>query len=162
MKQKFLDLLDITDTENEVFKIRNNEGILVPLTDVLLQDSSEKLFLIDITNVHHDGMFYLIKIYKILCRAIVPAMECTSPLHSIYVDAVKNRLRTMESRVNRVESFVPQLKYRRQSLLERTTLMLESRVAFLDRRIDELTPAKWNEYTENGQLRENLQIPQSE
>lgn len=68
----------------------------------------------------------------------------------------------MESRVNRVESFVPQLKYRRQSLLERTTFMLESRVAFLDRRIDELTPVQWNDYTEKGQLRENLQIPQSQ
>lgn len=42
LKQKFLDLLEITDIEHKVFKIRNSDGILVPLTDVLQQDSSDK------------------------------------------------------------------------------------------------------------------------
>lgn len=122
-----------------------------------------RLFLIDVTNVHHDGKFLLKKINnQTFNTCLVPAIHCNSPLHSVYEEAVKNRLKSMESRVSRVESFVPHLERRRQSLLERTTHILESRVAFLDRRIDELTPVQWYDYMENETIREKFPVPASQ
>lgn len=49
----------------------------------------------------------------------------------------------MESRVTQAEKVIPQLQWQRQSHMEQTVNSLSTRVAFLNRRIDELTPPQW-------------------
>lgn len=58
---------------------------------------------------------------------------------------MRSKLQNIESRISHVEHMVPQVKWRRQSLVEHTANSLVSRIAFLDKRIDELTPPQWNE-----------------
>lgn len=66
-------------------------------------------------------------------------------MNSVYMDAMRSKLRSMESRISQAESMIPHLQWQRQSLVEHTANILGSRLAFLDRRIDELVPPQWNE-----------------
>lgn len=51
----------------------------------------------------------------------------------------------MESRISRIESMSSQIQWHRQNLVEHTANSLVTRIAFLDRRIDELIPPEWND-----------------
>lgn len=61
----------------------------------------------------------------------------------MYLDAVRKSLSGMENRVSQAEKLIPQLQWRRQAHMEQTVSTLSSRVAFLNRRVDELTPPQW-------------------
>lgn len=64
-------------------------------------------------------------------------------MHDTYVDAIRKTIRNMESRVAQAEILIPQLQWRRQAHLDQTVNNMSSRVAFLNRRIDELMPPQW-------------------
>ncbi|KAJ8934417.1 hypothetical protein NQ314_013458 [Rhamnusium bicolor] len=104
----------------KVMKIRNRDGILVPIS--FLTDSNENSFFLDITNIS-----YIDK-------------TTASLLQDAYVDAVRQKIRTLESRVAQSELLMPQLEWRRQAYMEDTVNALTNKVGFLNRRFDELLP----------------------
>lgn len=71
------------------------------------------------------------------------AKNASTLLQDAYLDAVRKNLRSMESRVTQAELLIPQLQWRRQAHMEQTVNSMSSRVAFLNRRIDELMPPQW-------------------
>lgn len=81
---------------------------------------------------------------KIVSRIIVflqfADKNCASLLQDAYVDAVKQKIRTLESRIAQSELLLPQLEWRRQAYMEDTVSALTNKVAFLNRRFDELLP----------------------
>ncbi|XP_018574301.1 uncharacterized protein LOC108913251 [Anoplophora glabripennis] len=118
LKGELQKLFDIND--EKVIKIRNKDGVLVPISFLL--DSKDNSFFIDITKVS-----YIDK-------------NCASLLQDAYVDAVKQKIRTLESRIAQSELLLPQLEWRRQAYMEDTVSALTNKVAFLNRRFDELSP----------------------
>lgn len=64
-------------------------------------------------------------------------------LQDVYANAVRRNLSGMENRILQAEKLIPQLQWRRQTHMEETVNTLSTRVAFLNRRVDELTPAEW-------------------
>lgn len=78
-------------------------------------------------------------IHFLLCSA----KNATALLQDAYLDAVRKNIRSMECRVTQAELLIPQLQYRRQAHMEQTVNSMSSRVAFLNRRIDELMPPQW-------------------
>lgn len=64
-------------------------------------------------------------------------------LQDAYLDAIRQKIASMESRINQAELLVPQLQWRRQAHMDDTVSMLSYRVSFLNRRIDELVPEEW-------------------
>lgn len=71
------------------------------------------------------------------------AKDSTTLFQDAYLDAIRNNLRSMESRVTQAELLIPQLQWRRQAHMEHTVNTMSSRMAFLNKRIDELTPPQW-------------------
>ncbi|KAJ8933895.1 hypothetical protein NQ318_001688 [Aromia moschata] len=118
LKNEIKNLCSITD--EKVFKIRNRDEVLVPVS--FLIDWDDDSFFIDVTNVS-----YVDK-------------RAASLLQGAYVDAVRQKIRTLESRIAQSELLVPQLEWRRQAYMEDTVHALTNKVAFLNRRFDELLP----------------------
>ncbi|KAJ8921620.1 hypothetical protein NQ315_010529 [Exocentrus adspersus] len=124
LKGELQKLFGIND--EKVIKIRNNDEVLVPVSFLLESKdwyvSISHFFFIDVTNIS-----YIDK-------------NCASLLQDAYVDAVKQKIRTLESRIAQSELLLPQLEWRRQAYMEDTVCALTNKVAFLNRRFDELLP----------------------
>nr|CAI5820201.1 unnamed protein product [Callosobruchus analis] len=118
LKKELQNLCTISD--DKVIKIRYPDNTLVPM--MFLLDSSENTFYIDVTNIS-----YVDK-------------QSASLLQDAYIDAVKQKIRTLESRIGQSETLLPQLEWRRQAYMEDTVNGLLNKVAFLNRRFDELLP----------------------
>lgn len=103
---------------DKVMKIRNNDGVLIPISFLLDSDSS----FIDIANVSYTGK------------------SETKLLQDAYVDAVHQKIKSLESRVTQSEFLLPQLEWRRQAYMEETISALMNKVVFLNRRFDLLLP----------------------
>lgn len=113
------DLIKMCDVnEDKVIKIRNKDEVLVPIS--FLIDSTDTMFIIDIANVSYGGR------------------SETKLLQDAYVDAVQQKIRSLESRVTQSEFLLPQLEWRRQAYMEETISGLMNKVVFLNRRFDEL------------------------
>ncbi|KAG5888523.1 hypothetical protein JTB14_009575 [Gonioctena quinquepunctata] len=108
--------------DEKVMKIRNETGAHIPISFLADPNISEKDFFIDITNIS-----YVDK-------------NSANLLQDAYVDSVRQKIRTLESRVAQSELLLPQLEWRRQAYMEETVNGLFSKVAFLNRRFDELLP----------------------
>ncbi|XP_072391334.1 uncharacterized protein [Diabrotica undecimpunctata] len=106
----------------KVMKIRNGEGALVPISFLADPNVPDRYFQIDITNISYVDR---------------PA---ASLLQDAYVDAVQQKIRTLESRIAQSELLLPQLEWRRQAYMEDTVNGLMYKVGFLNRRFDELLP----------------------
>ncbi|VEN54897.1 unnamed protein product [Callosobruchus maculatus] len=89
---------------------------------IVYKSSSFSTFYIDVTNIS-----YVDK-------------QSASLLQDAYIDAVKQKIRTLESRIGQSETLLPQLEWRRQAYMEDTVNGLLNKVAFLNRRFDELLP----------------------
>ncbi|XP_057668621.1 uncharacterized protein LOC130901334 [Diorhabda carinulata] len=125
------ELYKICNISNEkVMKIRNGEGDLVPISFLADPDIPDKYFQLDITNVSYIDR---------------PA---ASLLQDAYVDAVQQKIRTLESRIAQSELLLPQLEWRRQAYMEDTVNGLLYKVGFLNRRFDELLPQCRPKHTE--------------
>lgn len=59
------------------------------------------------------------------------------------MDAVRQEVKNLESRISQTEFVLPQLEWRRQAYMEDTVNGLLSKVAFLNRRFDELAPPQF-------------------
>lgn len=70
-------------------------------------------------------------------------VKSNANLQDAYLDAVRQKLRNMETRVTQAELLVPQLQWRRQTHMEKTVHNMSTRVAFLNKRIDDLLPPQW-------------------
>nr|CAI5862332.1 unnamed protein product [Callosobruchus analis] len=110
LKKELQNLCTISD--DKVIKIRYPDNTLVPMIT----------FYIDVTNIS-----YVDK-------------QSASLLQDAYIDAVKQKIRTLESRIGQSETLLPQLEWRRQAYMEDTVNGLLNKVAFLNRRFDELLP----------------------
>lgn len=64
-------------------------------------------------------------------------------VQDVYLNAIRKNLTGMENRVSQAEKLIPQLQWRRQTHMEQTVNSLSTKVTFLNRRIDELTPTQW-------------------
>lgn len=104
---------------DKVMKIRNEDGVLIPISFLL--DSNDSTF-IDIANVSYTGK------------------NETQLLQDAYVDAVQQKIKSLESRVTQSEFLLPQLEWRRQAYMEETISALMNKVVFLNRRFDQLLP----------------------
>lgn len=114
-------LRSICGIEGEkVIKIRNEDGILIPIS--FFVDSSDSTFIIDVANVSYTDK------------------NQTNSLQDAYVDAVQQKIKTLESRISQSEFLLPQLEWRRQAYMEETVSALMNKVVFLNRRFDELLP----------------------
>lgn len=115
-------------SEDKVMKIRNEDGVLIPIS--FLVESSNKTFLIDIANISY-----------------VSKNE-SKLLQDAYVDAVQQKIQILESRVTQSELLLPQLEWRRQAYMEETINALTNKVGFLNRRFDVLLPQYKSKLTE--------------
>lgn len=123
------DLRKICGIEGDkIIKIRNEDGILIPIP--FLIDSNDSTFIIDVANVSYTGK------------------NETNLLQDAYVDAVQQKIKSLESRITQSEFLLPQLEWRRQAYMEETVNALMNKVVFLNRRFDELRPQHKNELTE--------------
>ncbi|KAJ8982840.1 hypothetical protein NQ317_016002, partial [Molorchus minor] len=86
--------------DEKVMKIRNRDGMLVPIS--FLIEINDNYFYIDITNIS-----YVDK-------------KAATLLQDAYVDAVRQKIRTLESRIAQSELLLPQLEWRRQAYTEDT------------------------------------------
>ncbi|CAH1173726.1 unnamed protein product [Phaedon cochleariae] len=107
---------------DRVMKIRNKDGDLVPISFLADPSISETHFLIDVAMVS-----YVDK-------------KNANLLQDAYVDAVQQKINSLESRIAQSELLLPQLEWRRQAYMEDTVNGLLNKVAFLNRRFDELLP----------------------
>lgn len=114
----------------KVIKIRNEDGVLIPIS--FLVDSNETTFIIDVANVSYTGK------------------NDTNLLQDAYVDAVQQKIKSLESRVTQSEFLLPQLEWRRQAYMEETVSALMNKVLFLNRRFDELLPEHKSKLTETS------------
>lgn len=71
------------------------------------------------------------------------AKNNTNLLQDAYLDAIRLKIASMESRIAQAELLIPQLQWRRQAHMDDTVNTLSYRVSFLNRRIDELVPEEW-------------------
>lgn len=69
--------------------------------------------------------------------------KTTVNLQDAYLDAVRQKLHNIESRITQAELLIPQIQLERQAHMEQTVHNMSTRVAFLNRRIDELMPPQW-------------------
>lgn len=79
---------------------------------------------------------------NLLSYILVPAQN-RSHLHAVYLEAVKSKIQTMDKRLNKMESLIPQMRVKREMQNERAICTLSTKVAFLERRLDQLTPEEW-------------------
>lgn len=79
-------------------------------------------------------MIVLVKINEFVGKS------ANSLLQDAYVDAVCNKVKSLESRIAQAELLLPQLEWRRQAYMEDTVSGLLNKVQFLNRRFDELSP----------------------
>ncbi|KAK9751310.1 hypothetical protein QE152_g5078 [Popillia japonica] len=115
----------ITKDDKKVIKIRNKDGVLIPMMEILKGNDINSPFIIDISRIHHS------------------TKNNVNLLQDAYLDAIRQKIASMESRINQAELLVPQLQWRRQAHMDDTVSMLSYRVSFLNRRIDELVPEEW-------------------
>ncbi|KAF7268211.1 hypothetical protein GWI33_018670 [Rhynchophorus ferrugineus] len=104
--------------EKTVLKIRNSDEMLVPVS--FLIENPMQIYYIDVANIS--------------CK------NTNSLLQDAYVDAVCNKVKSLESRIAQAELLLPQLEWRRQAYMEDTVSGLLNKVQFLNRRFDELYP----------------------
>nr|XP_022903785.1 uncharacterized protein LOC111416074 [Onthophagus taurus] len=128
LKQELENLLEIDLSEKKVIKIRNKDGVLIPLGDLQKGNDFDNPFYVEILNIHH---------------TVPLAKNNANLLQDAYLDAIRQKIKSMESRVSQAELLIPQLQWRRQAHMDETVNTLSNRVAFLNRRIDELTPVEW-------------------
>lgn len=114
--------------DDKVMKIRNEDGVLIPIS--FLVDSNDTTFLIDVANVNYTG--------KTEAKLLQDA----------YVDAVQQKIQILESRVTQSELLLPQLEWRRQAYMEESINALMNKVVFLNKRFDQLHPPYKNKLTE--------------
>lgn len=110
----------------EVIKVRNKDGTLITLSSLLQGNSASNPYFLDVTRIHQN----------------TPASPRLA-FSPTYIETVKNRLDSLEKRVSCVESLVPELRTRRLATIDRTMQQLSSKVNFLDKRLEELTPMEW-------------------
>ncbi|CAG9859216.1 unnamed protein product [Phyllotreta striolata] len=109
-------------TKEKVMKLRNADGILVPISFLTDPNIPDRCFQIDVTYISYRDR------------------PTASLLQDAYVDAVQQKIRTLESRIAQSELLLPQLEWRRQAYMEDTLNGLLYKVGFLNRRFDELLP----------------------
>ncbi|XP_065157593.1 uncharacterized protein [Atheta coriaria] len=125
LRSEIQSYFNISPEDPKVIKVRNKDYVLVPLTDMLTQSRDHSPYTIDVNK-------------------ITRANESkVSMLHDAYIDAVKQKLQCMESRISQAEVLLPQLQWSRQTHLDQTVSKLSTRVSFLNRRVDELMPPEW-------------------
>ncbi|XP_031332791.1 uncharacterized protein LOC116163755 isoform X2 [Photinus pyralis] len=124
LRQFLYSYFGLKEEDDKVIKIRNQNLILVPLTNLTEVNSSDNFFIIDIAKIQD-------------------TTRSTVNLQDAYLDAVRQKIKNMESRVAKVESLMPQIQLRRQAHMEETVQNMSTRVAFLNKRIDDLTPPQW-------------------
>lgn len=107
-------------TEDKVIKIRNKEEVLIPIS--FLIESLDSTFFVDIANISCGGK------------------NETKLLQDAYVDALQQKINSLESRVSQSELLVPQLEWKKQAYMEETINALMNKVQFLNKRYDELLP----------------------
>ncbi|XP_018325405.1 uncharacterized protein LOC108737188 [Agrilus planipennis] len=113
-------------------KVRNGRNVLLPLSNLIQgSNSSNGSFFLDILKIHHN----------------VPTVKRSIHLQDAYLDAIKQKVHSVESRLAHAEQLVPQLRWHHQTRIEETVHNLSTKVSFLDRRIDELMPAQWKTHT---------------
>ncbi|XP_044731862.1 uncharacterized protein LOC123294783 isoform X2 [Chrysoperla carnea] len=116
-------LLNLQENNSNVVKLRLQDNTLVPIS-ALLDPNINSNFNVEVTRIHQNS-------------------RNRSHLHSIYVEAVKSKIYSMNKRLSKMESLIPQVRLRREIQNERAITALSSKVAFLERRLDELTPEEW-------------------
>jgi len=124
LKQEVRNLLGLSESDDKVIKLRNKDLILIPLMHLLEGNSSENYFILDVSKIQH-------------------ATKSTANLQDAYLDAVRHKLQNIENRVTQVELLIPQIQLKRQAHMEQTVHNMSTRLAFLNRRIDELMPPQW-------------------
>ncbi|KAK5650263.1 hypothetical protein RI129_001292 [Pyrocoelia pectoralis] len=124
LKQHLYSYFGLNEDDDKVIKIRNHNLVLVPLTNLTEANSSDNFFVIDVAKIQD-------------------TTRSTANLQDAYLDAVRQKIKNMESRVAKVESLMPQIQLRRQAHMEETVQNMSTRVAFLNKRIDDLTPPQW-------------------
>ncbi|GJQ86266.1 hypothetical protein Trydic_g8963 [Trypoxylus dichotomus] len=128
LKREMDEFFGITKEDKKVIKIRNKDGVLIPMTEILKGNDINNPFIIDISRIHH---------------TIPLAKNNANLLQDAYLDAIRQKIASMESRINQAELLVPQLQWRRQAHMDDTVNTLSYRVSFLNRRVDELIPEEW-------------------
>ncbi|CAH0552855.1 unnamed protein product [Brassicogethes aeneus] len=121
LKKQLQDICNV-NPETKVIKLRNCKGVLIPLSFIV--ENLEDYYYVDVNNVSYAEY----------------GSSNVSLLQDAYVDAVKHKVKSIESRIYQAEFLLPQLEWRRQSYMEETINGLSSKVGFLNRRFDELLP----------------------
>lgn len=78
--------------------------------------------------------------YNLNTNINITDRQTANLLQDAYVDAVQQKIRTLESRIAQSELLLPQLEWRRQAYMEDTLNGLLYKVGFLNRRFVELLP----------------------
>ncbi|KAF5277437.1 hypothetical protein FQA39_LY06250 [Lamprigera yunnana] len=124
LKQYLHDYFEISEEDDKVIKLRNNNLALVPLMNLLQSKSPNESFVIDIATIQHNT-------------------RSAANLQDAYLDSIRQKLKNIENRVIQAELIMPQIQLKRQAHMEQTVQNMSTRVAFLNKRIDELMPPQW-------------------
>ncbi|XP_063241520.1 uncharacterized protein LOC134541782 [Bacillus rossius redtenbacheri] len=119
--------LGLPADSTNLIKLRLKDRTFVPLSYLLAGNTEDEPFLMEITKVHQH------------------ALASGRPLPKVYKEAVEFKMQNLLQRIQRLEAAVPGLRSRREANIERAVAEMDSRVQFLDRRIDELAPPEWRE-----------------
>ncbi|KAF2884897.1 hypothetical protein ILUMI_21268 [Ignelater luminosus] len=124
LKNEVRCLFGVAEDDEKVIKLRNKDCILIPLMNLLEGNSPENYYIVDVSKIQHTA-------------------KTTVNLQDAYLDAVRQKLHNIESRITQAEVLIPQIQLERQAHMEQTVHNMSTRVAFLNRRIDELMPPQW-------------------
>ncbi|KRT80251.1 hypothetical protein AMK59_6505, partial [Oryctes borbonicus] len=100
LKREMDEYFGITKEDKKVIKIRNKDGVLIPMTEILKGNDINNPFIIDISRIHHS------------------TKNNANLLQDAYLDAIRQKIASMESRINQAELLVPQLQWRRRAHMD--------------------------------------------
>lgn len=142
IKSKIQEASDISEMDGKVMKIRNQDYALIPPTYMLDDQNNCSDFIVDISKISCSCKFWQLDSSKFhFC--FIAAITRATAVQDAYLNAIRKNLTNMEGRVSQAERLIPQLQWRRQAHMEQTVNSMATRVAFLNRRIDELIPPQW-------------------
>lgn len=112
--------------DNLILKLRNQRGCLIPINAEIIPNARTSPYILEVVTMYQN----------------VKPKPRTIHMPS-YNETLRSKLENLFKRVERLESITPELKYRRNSKLQKEMLELERKLHFLNNRMDQAESSNW-------------------